>query len=302
MSRRVITIGIVALALAGTSLLVWKMRRPAEPHADLLSRLPTQNSTVLSVDFAVMRRAGLLSLLSTSRTTEEPDYLSFVRESGFDYKRDLDTALVSFSPDGTYFLVRGRFQWKQLRDYARQQGGSCYDQLCRMPGSTPERRISFLPLSDEVMALAVSHDDLAASRMLKPVIQRPIEVPSQPVWISVPAASLKRGDLLPAGARLLASAMVDAERVTFTMGPEGTGMEARLEALCQSPADAKILAGHLEKATALLREVGAHQSRKPGEGDFTSVLTAGVFTLSDRKVLGRWPLRRSFLEGLIGGI
>ncbi len=302
MSRRILTLSILCVALAATGVAVWKLRRPAGAQVDLLSRLPTQNATVLSVDFDRLRSAGLLSVLAASKTAEEPEYLSFVRDSGFDYKHDLDSALVAFSPDGTYFLIRGRFQWKQLQEYARQQGGSCYDQLCRMPGSTPDKRISFLPLSDGVMALAVSHDDLAASRLLKPVVQRPIEAPQQPMWVSVPAASLRRGDLLPAGARLLASAMVEAERVTFTMGPEGMGLEARLEAVCQSTADAKLLAGQLEKATALLREAAAHQPRKPGPADFTSVLTAGVFTQSDRKVLGRWQLQRSFLESLMGGI
>ena len=49
-----------------------------------------------------------------------------------------------------------------------------------MQGSTPERRISFLPLRDDIMALAVSTDDLAATRLTKtgapvntPLPQRP---------------------------------------------------------------------------------------------------------------------------------
>ncbi len=270
--------------------------------AGMLARLPTQDAVVLSVNFAALRRGGILQVLAASKTPEEPDYQAFVRNAGFDYKRDLDSALVAFAPDGVFFLVRGRFDWKKLQTYAREQGGSCYNELCRMTGSTPARRISFMPLQPDLMALAVGTDDLAAARLQQPGPQRTIAAPSEPVWLSAPSSALKNRDALPAGTRVLTSAMSQAEQVTFTLGPQGQTFEARLEALCRSPRDAALLAGQLEKATSAIRDAVSREKRKPEPGDISAVLTAGVFQQLDRKVLGRWSVGKGFLEGLASGL
>ena len=131
--------------------------------ARLLSRFPVENAAVFSADFTLLREAGLLS---ESKAAVEPDYRKFVDATGFDYKRDLDFVVASFSTSGNYYIARGRFNWPKLRAYAAQQGGGCYQDLCRMPGSTPERRISFLPLRSDAIAVAVSTYDLAASRLV----------------------------------------------------------------------------------------------------------------------------------------
>ena len=115
---------------------------------------------VLSIDFVQLRHSGVFDQLVGSKMMEEADYQAFVRDSGFDYKRDLDAVVASFTPMGTFFVVRGRFDWKKLEAYAKQSGGSCYNELCHMPGSDPERRISFVPLSPGLMGLAVGKEDL----------------------------------------------------------------------------------------------------------------------------------------------
>ncbi len=301
---------LIAIFFFGAAFFGWRRLREdsalATP-AGLLARLPTQDAVVLSVDFAALRRGGILDVLAASKTPEEPDYQVFVRNAGFDYKRDLDSALLAFAPNGVFFLVRGRFDWQKLQAYARQQGGSCYNELCRMPGSTPARRISFMPLQPELMALAVGTDDLAASRLQQPGIQQPgpqraIEAPPEPVWLSAPSSALKKRDALPAGARALTSAMSEAERVTLTLGPQGLAFEARLEALCRSPQEAALLKEQLEKATAALRDAISRDKSKRESGDLSAVLTAGVFNQSDRKVFGRWAVGKSFLEGLASGL
>ena len=111
-----------------------------------------------------MRRAGLLT---ESKVPLEPDYKSFLDGTGFDYRRDLDSVTATFSGSGNYYIARGRFDWKRLQEYVAKQGGSCYQDLCHVQGSTPERRISFLPLRNDVMALAVGTDDMAATRLTK---------------------------------------------------------------------------------------------------------------------------------------
>jgi hypothetical protein len=270
-------------------------RRP-ETAATLLHRLPTRDATVLSLDVRTLRQAGLLKLLAVNKSAEEPEYQAFIQNSGFDYQRDLDSAMVAFAPTGNFFLVRGRFDWKKLETYAQANGGSCYDKLCRMPGSTPDRRISFLPLQADMMALAVSSDDLAASRLTGAGPQRDIDVPAQPVWLSVPGADLGRTALLAGPAQAFAGALSAADRLMLTLGPRDGNFEARLEAVCKNPDDAKALVEHLAKLTGVLRDA---VKTKPGD-DIPALLAAGSFSRKDQKVFGYWPIRKTMIEALAG--
>lgn len=287
---------VLAIVFFGAAFYGWRnlqKERELDKPAVLLSRLPTKDAVVLSVDFAALRKGGIFDLLSKSKVPEEPEYRTFVRNSNFDYKRDLDSAMVAFAPDGTFFLINGRFDWRKLAEYAKLQGGSCYGDLCRMTGSTPNRQISFVPLRQDLMALAVGGDDLAASRLKQSGPQRAIQIPSQPVWLSIPSSALKSGDKLPAGTRLFTSSMADAENVTLTLGPEGQTFEARLEAVCRSPQDAAALTAQLEKVTAML---------KSAPGDLHDILATGAFRQAGQNVVGRWTIQKSFIENLAGGL
>ncbi|MGD0348685.1 MAG: hypothetical protein ABSA85_18145, partial [Terracidiphilus sp.] len=130
--------------------------------ADWLQRLPTRDSVVFYIDFAALRQAGVLQKMAGSKVAEEPEYKVFVMKTEFDYARDLDAVLACFTPRAKYLVAEGRFDWSSLQSYAREQGGACRDALCRMSGSTPERKISFFPLRPNLMGLAVSPDDSAA--------------------------------------------------------------------------------------------------------------------------------------------
>jgi hypothetical protein len=295
------------LAVAGAAALylavnAWRNSRSLS-EAEMLKRLPAADATVLSVDFAQLRHSGLFGGLAGSKAREEADYLAFVRDTGFDYKRDLDQALVSFAPTGTFFVVRGRFDWKKLDAYAKQSGGSCYNDLCHMPGSTPERRISFLPLGKGVMGMAVSTDELAASQLLHAGAQRALTPAAEPVWISIPNSALARSaGSLPASTRLITSAMTAANDIMFTLGARGSNYEARIEAQCRTAKDASNLAGQLTALTGLLKTAIEREKKTPDPNDLTGVLTAGVFRQADKTVYGQWTLRKSFLENLAGGM
>src|SRR5580704_8509955 len=102
-------------------------RRFSDPRT-LLSRFPVEDAIVLGADFASVRRAGLLS---DPKLPLEPEYRQFLDGTGFDYRKDLDSVLASFSKSGNFYIARGRFNWPRLRDYAAHQGGSCYQDLCR---------------------------------------------------------------------------------------------------------------------------------------------------------------------------
>jgi hypothetical protein len=272
----------------------------------LLSRFPAEDALALSIDVDSLRRAGLLE----SKAGTEPDYRQFVDGTGFDYRRDLDSVSASFSQSGSYFIARGRFHWDKLREYTIRQGGSCYGDLCRVAGSRPERHISFLPLRDDAIALAVSTDDLAATRLTKTGPAITAAVPSSPVWISVPGAALRRQNSLPPGMHLMLSALTGADRIVVTFGPvnksnEAKAIEARMEATCRTADDAKNLVSRLRSVTTVLKEAAARLPEKdkpPAEDEITALLTAGSFDQKDRRVNGKWPVRRTLLDALTAGI
>src|SRR6266403_500439 len=192
MKRRLLIGSVLAILVCAIGAVIYLKMRNLSPEA-ALARLPSDNAAVLSIDFSALRRGGIFEMLSGPVVDEEPEYKTFVEKTAFDYRRDLDQAFISFHSTGVYFLVRGRFDWKRLETYAREQGGGCSNSLCRMPGSVPERKISFFPIHSNWMAMAVSSDESAATRLSAPAKDaRPVAMLLQPVWLSLPSATLKK--------------------------------------------------------------------------------------------------------------
>lgn len=270
--------------------------RSSSPEA-LLRRLPSDGAVIVSIDFGVLRRAGILGIFGGSKVTQEPEYRAFVDQTGFDYINDLDSALISFHASGTYFLLRGRFDWRALKDYAAHEGGECHNSFCRLTGSVPERKISFFPLRRDVMALAVSADESAAFALQAVRPARPVEIPTDPLWSLIPIAALKQNGSLPPAALAFARALDGAQSVLLAAGPEGTRVAVRLDATCGSAAQAAALSTQLRDITAHFRDAVA----TPDPKDLAGVLAAGVFAQKDVHVLGRWSVEREFLESLAGG-
>ncbi len=270
--------------------------RSTSPAA-LLRRLPSDNAVIVSIDFGALRRAGILGVLGGSKMTQEPEYRAFVAETGFDYISDLDSALISFHSSGTYFLLRGRFDWRALSEYAARQQGGCHNSFCRATGSAPDRQISFFPLRRDLMALAVSGDESAALALQVLRQARGTEMPGDPVWSLIPIAVLKQNGSLPPAAQIFVRALDGAQSVLVAAGPEGKRVAIRLEATCSNAAEAAALVTRLRDITAHLRDAVA----TPDPRDLGGVLAAGVFEQKNSLVLGRWPVEREFLESLAGG-
>lgn len=302
--KRAALLIIIVASLCG--LAVWGVARfryhSLRTTADWLERLPTQEALVFYVDFAALRKGGVLEMLAGSRVSEEPEYQVFVIKTGFDYKRDLDAVLACFTPRAKYLVVQGHFDWNSLQSYAREQGGTCHDALCRMSGSTPERKISFFPLRPNLMGLAVSPDPSAAIDLeARSARRRALEMPDAPVWISIPPALLKSETDMPAGTRMFAHTVENADDVNIAVAPSGSRFEARLNVQCRSEQQAAALAAQLGTITAMLREMIAREHQTPNPHDLSGVLTSGTFNHLGTRVMGSWPLEKGFMQGLFGG-
>jgi len=275
----------VALCAASVGWVVWH-RAQARTPAAMYQRLPAGDALVLYIDFDALR-------------PEDPEYLRFVSATAFDYKRDLDGVMAAFGPTGNFILAKGRFDWKSLHSYAESQQGKCEGALCRLQGSTPDRRISFLPIQSGLMALAVSTDDSAAMRLTSPAAGPAFQVPEAPVWASLPPSWLKSAGTLPDGTRPFARAVEQAESLTVTFSPEGNRFALRLAVVCRGEQDAYDASKQLTNITALLRKLIALEKQTPNPGDFSGVLVSGTFRNAGNRVFGYWPIERAFVENLL---
>ena len=292
-----------AAAVWGAATWVGLQYRPrTEPAAALLRRIPAENALLLFVDFSGLRRSGVLGLLEAPQAVEEAAYRDFARQTGFDYQRDLDTAVLAVAPEGKFLLLRGRFDWKKLRAYVQAQNGNCDESLCRMQGSTPERRISFFPVNSGLMALAVSDAPSAALRMKNEGNQPSVDPPDAPVWVSVPPSLLHSGNSLPAETRVFARGMERAESVVLSFVPESNRFAARLGVRCRTTQDAAELAAQLARTTTLLREMFEREHHSANPTDLSGVLASGTFRSEGSGVIGYWRIERAFIENLFGGL
>jgi len=290
----------VAAILAGALVFVWYRGRPLDPAAQM-KRLPAADSVIVYIDFDQLRRAGFLKLLSAPKGAEEEDYRKFAERIHLDWRQDLHSAMLAFAPSGKYMLVKGRFDWKSFESYAKSSGGDCEGSFCRMTGSTRDRRISFFPMRDNLLALAVSTDEMAAKRMTGIAPGPAPELPNAPVWMRIPGSVLKSGEALPSGTRMFARTVEQADFVTLMFLPEGDRLAAKLDVLCRDDKDAAAMAAELTRATGLLRDLIQREHVTPNPADFSGVLTSGTFRGEGRRVVGYWPIERSFVENLLSG-
>lgn len=292
-----LVVALCAAVLSGVALLRARRNTPAR----LIERLPDKSSAIIFVDFAALRRAGIMSLFDGSEVTQEAEYRAFVEGTGFDYTRDLDSAFIAFAPEGRYLLVRGRFDWRLLKDYVEAQGGRCRNAFCRVEGSTPERQISYFPVERDLMALAVSPDSWAASQMQ---IRRPrqMELPNNPVWAVFTGSALADSDRLPAGSRAFIRALDGAERMVLAADQSKSGeIELSMRVSCRTGEQASALTARLKETTAMLQDLLRKEGQAPNPRDLSGVLTNGAFEQNGNNVIGRWPVPKAFLESLAGG-
>ena len=266
---------------------------------DLAAYLPIKNSILVYVDGAAIRSSGLMNLVAGSRAAEEIEYQQFVDQTLFDYRQDLDAVAAAIQDQNIYFILRGRFHWRNLMDYATKQGGTCHNGFCSVTGSRPDRFISFYPIRSDLMAMAVSEDTTAAYSLRAESTKLTISIPHEPVWILIPASVLEKPDALPVGLRPFAPVLKSAEEVLFSLGPQQNGMNLALRVTCKDANAASALLVDLEKTTASLRQMNAREAVRVAPGDLGAILATGTFRREDTRVFGDWPIPRSFIDAVV---
>jgi hypothetical protein len=264
----------------------------------MLACLPPGDGPVLYVDVSLLRKTGVLEQLAGKPGGEEADYRKFVDASGFDYRRDLDTALVQWRSGTALFVLKGRFDEERLAAYARANGGLCAKDFCSLPGSAPQRRISFQPLGRRVMALSAGSDAMGAAAIREHASQPAFVPPSAPLWIYLPASSFHAQPDLPPGLSAFLEALDGSQRAILTVEMNTSGFALALNAPCASSDQARTIAERLTRATATLKDLIARSGQAPDAASPAAVLSSGTFRADQTVVHGNWPLSRAFFEGL----
>jgi hypothetical protein len=290
----------VACALAGGGVYWFRLRSASRP-SDLVACLPTANASVVYIDVDALRRSGILNMVLGSKTAEEPDYRQFVDETKFDYRRDLDALAAALKDGRTYFALHGRFHWNNLKEYAGRHGGSCHNGFCVLPGSQPNRRISFYLLKPDVMAMAIGPDDFGAYQVTNESGKLALATPKEPVWALIPAGAMQSLDILPAAAKAYVPALQGAEQIVFSIGANpAQQLQLGVHVTCKDAPAATALVTQFEGTTKALRELLGRQRQKPDPADLSGVLVAGSFRRDERQVYGAWPISREFVDAIAG--
>ncbi len=142
-------LGLSALGLLGYFL--W-FRHELPARNVLLSWMPEDAQSVLFVDLSDLRQSPFFAdLLAWAPHPEaDPEYHQFVRDTGFDYEKDLERVAFAFESQGgqqIFFAVAdGHFDQKKIKAYAakngalQNQGGA---EIYSLPMAGSSSRVSF---------------------------------------------------------------------------------------------------------------------------------------------------------------
>jgi hypothetical protein len=294
---------VVAIGTAGITFAIHSYRyRFVRSDADMLAFLPSGEATVFFADAAALRHASMLNLLTGSKPVSDPEYQDFVRQTHFEYSKDLDAVAGKANSEQLFLVLRGRFDWGKLRRYAAAHGGSCTKRICKLPGTRAARWASFMLIQPDVMGLALSADS-SAVEMLRPSggSRRP-QMPAEPVWVNLPASLLRNPVNLPPPMRIFAIALQSADSVTLSLARpaenRSTAFNVQLDAICRNASTADTARDQLEIQTKMLRLGLEREHQQPNPADFTGLLTAGRFQVVDKHVMGTWPVSKELLSAL----
>ena len=294
-------IGLIAAVTAGATYCIQRYRyRFVRSNADLIALLPDGSGTRFFVDVRLLRRAGILDPFSPGRLGEDPEYKRFLRETHFDYRRDLDTVGGALEGDSANFLLRGRFDRRQLWTYAALRGGTCTGDWCRMPAVTPGRWVSIALPQPDLLALAVGRQPSNPSGRLDFKADGRYPAPSaDPIWIDLSPELLRQPAELPLPLQILAISLRSASPVVLSVGADEAGaFQLKMDAQFPNRAAADTARKQFELETRSLSLALARQNHPSDPKSFTGLLASGNFQAADRHTLGHWLVRPELLHAL----
>jgi hypothetical protein len=161
---------LLAAALAGLDA-YWRWHDAGSSTRDaLLSAMPSEATAVVFADLTYLRPSPFAAQFYKwiPKSEADAEYAQFLRETGFDFERDLDRAAIAVmksEKDSKLFAIaEGRFDRKKIENYASQSGvreSRGGREIFSVPLKDLGRKITFTFLSKDRIAL-IDEGDLAA--------------------------------------------------------------------------------------------------------------------------------------------
>ncbi|HXT86469.1 MAG TPA: hypothetical protein VN745_05565 [Verrucomicrobiae bacterium] len=249
---------------------------------DLIHQLPAGVHAVAFADLAALRKASFTNELSAlaPNSSQDPAYTQFVRETGFDYSRDLDRAAASFWPEtsatSVVALAQGRFNESKIEQYALRNGGHRVKirgaEVYEVPGQN-SRLVRFTFLHADEIAIA---DGPAIAEILGPetsrldaqMSARAAAVSSAPVYAIARSQDFAKDLNIDAARNSQLAALLRSIRSITAVGqPVGENLNLSASADCDSSVHAvelsTTLQGLLWMGRAALADPKAQQQIGP---------------------------------------
>ncbi len=257
---------LIVLAAAGAGVYLHRLHRPlpaasAGPEPDIMSQLPPGAPVVAYIDVAALRKlqgsplAAMLGLAGAD-PKEDRDYQNFVRDTGFDYTRDLDKVAIAIwptplpTPNGGFgenqamAIADGRFDHDKIKAYALRYGEAVpqgAQSFYIVRGDPP---VSFGFLSATRMLL-VNHKGMGVLTPMPSALQRDAtqarinRVAGAPIFAVAQTEALPKSfyDAFKNSPQLEALAR-SVKGLTLAGQPQGDRIDLALDAECDSLAHA----------------------------------------------------------------
>jgi hypothetical protein len=247
-----------------------------------------------------LRQRGYLRLLEGATPGQENEYRQFVRETSFDYTKDLNAVAGAEDDHELFFALRGNFHWKDIRAYALAHGGNCDGGLCQIAASTPGRIASMRSIQSDVIGLAIGRNGDAAKRIGRSAEKAAIPLPA-PVWVRPSRQLFADSSQLPPALRVFAAALAPADSTVLSLQPsdaEGGAFAIAIEAMFRNRPAAEAARTQLMLDTDSLKLAFAREHKRPDPADLAWLLTSGSFQVSQQRLLGQWTVRNELLASL----
>lgn len=258
-----VAVMVCALGIAG-GVYLYRMHRPlagtgSGPAPNILMELPPDATAIAYIDVAALRKLQNSPLsavlgLTTNGPQADREYADFVRDTGFDYARDLDQAAIAFWPtnlapaanaagdDPALAIADGRFDRPKIEAYAAHAGGKTEQRGARTIHIVPGHPVvSFEFLSPTRIAIASGKksadllDVSAASQRDSAMQARINRVAGAPIF------AVARTDSLPASfyTNLASSPQLEhlvrsIRGLSLAGQPQGDQIHVALDAECDS--------------------------------------------------------------------
>jgi hypothetical protein len=297
------------------------------PEPDILSQLPSNAPVIAYVDVAALRKlqnsplAAVLGLTSPGPQADR-EYAAFVRDTGFDYERDLDHAAVALWPAGfgtptnvlgddrVIAIADGRFDQQKIKAYALRTGKSTTGgghEVLEVPGN-PAISLEFL--SPTHIALASGKNATALLASISPTGSAPRDAALQSRIERVagaPVFAVARTSNLPASfysnfrnAPQLDQLVRSIQALTLAGQPDGDNLKIAIDAESDSMKNAMQISflletGRMAGSMALSTPDARRQMTREQIAFLNSLLSDAKITHRDKLIRLNLTITRDML-------